>query len=181
MLFAAVVSSSAFLISTIFFAAFFCRTKWAGRLTIIMAVLGCGATQIRQNRLLLHLILTQRGQIVRNRLIFVEANLSSVSPNKTLIKDAAGELVELFVFERAQHARADLSRIGDGVERDAAPLALLPKFLSKRSQGWLRERVNSRPYRDGNNDRRRRQQMPPAPGDFGYGSVCATSNPRCNS
>lgn len=155
MLLTPVSRSSAFFISAIFFAALFYRAKLASCLAAIMAGFGCGATQIRQNCLLLHLILAQRAQIVRNRLIFVEADLSGVSANKTLIKDSAGKLIELLVFKRAQHPRADLSRIGDGVERDPAPLALLPKFFSKRSQRWLRERVNSRPHRDGNHHRRK--------------------------
>jgi len=49
------------------------------------------------------------------------------------LKTPPGSLVEVFLFEGAQHAGADLGGVGDGFEREAALLALLAKFFSERS------------------------------------------------
>jgi hypothetical protein len=113
------------------------RPNLAGA-NVAVVIAGSRCAEIRKNGLLLNLAFAQGGEIVGDGFLFVEADLAGIGAYETLIEDAAGKLVEVFVFEGAQHARADLGGIGDGVERDAALLALFAKFISKRSQGWLR-------------------------------------------
>jgi hypothetical protein len=88
----------------------------------------------------LELALAQGCEIVRYGFVFVKADLAGVGADETFIEDAAGELVEVFVFEGAQHAGADFRGGGDGLEFDAAQLALLAKFFSKGAHAWLRLR-----------------------------------------
>jgi len=64
-------------------------------------------------------------QITRYRFLFVEADTAGIRPNKTLVEDAPGELIETIFFERAQKAAADFRGLRDFLERDAALLALL--------------------------------------------------------
>ena len=58
-------------------------------------------------------------QVISNRLFFVDADVSGVSANITLVEDAARKHIELFLFERAKQARANLRSGGNFVERDA--------------------------------------------------------------
>ena len=44
--------------------------------------------------------------------------MAGIGANESFIKDAAGKLVEVFLFEGAQTARADLGGGGDLFERD---------------------------------------------------------------
>jgi hypothetical protein len=90
-------------------------------------------TKLRQNGLLLNLAFAQGGKIIGERLLFVEPDMAGVGANETAVEDAAGKLIEALFFERAQHAGADLGGVGDGIEGDAALLALLAKFVSERS------------------------------------------------
>jgi hypothetical protein len=109
---------------------------------IVMAKIGRGgrakfsgrSSEVRENGLLLNLAFPQSSKIVGHSLFFVEADLPGVGAHETFVEHAAGELVEVFVFEGAQHAAADFSGVGDGVEREPALLALFAKFFSKRSQ-----------------------------------------------
>jgi hypothetical protein len=94
--------------------------------------------EIGEDGLLLNLTLAQRGEIVGHGFFFVEPYLARVGADEPFIEDAAGKLVEVFLFQGAQHASADLGGVGDGVESDAALLALFAKFFSERSQGQLR-------------------------------------------
>jgi hypothetical protein len=103
-----------------------------------LAPIACRGVEIRKDGLLLNLTLAQCGQIVRDRLFFVQPDLAGVGPHETFVEHSAGKLVKVFVFQGAQHAVADFRDAGDGIERDAALLALLAKFLSERSHGWLR-------------------------------------------
>ena len=96
------------------------------------------SAEIGENGLLPNLTLAQGGQIVSDGFFFVESDLAGVGAHETFVEDAAGKLVEVFVFQGAQHAGADLGGVGDGVERDAALLALFAKFFSERSHEWLR-------------------------------------------
>jgi hypothetical protein len=113
--------------------------------------------ELGQNGLLLNLTLAQRGQVVRYGFFFVESDLAGVGAHETLVEDAAGELVKMFVFEGTQHAGADFCGVGDGIELDAALLALFAKFLSERTHGQLRRAgLVFRPHRHANNHRRRR-------------------------
>ena len=118
-------------------------------------------TKIRQDGLSLNLTLAQCGEVVSYGFFFVESDLAGVGTYETLVEDAAGKLIEVFVFERAQHAGADLRGVGDGVERDVALFTLLAKFFPERTQGQLqRAGLSFRSHQDGNNHRRRRRQMP---------------------
>jgi hypothetical protein len=94
-------------------------------------------TEIREDGLLLDLTLTQGGQIIGYDFFFVESDLAGVGADETFIEDAAGKLVKVFVFESAQHAGADFRRVGDGIELEAALLALLAKFFSEGSHVQL--------------------------------------------
>ena len=89
------------------------------------------APEIRQNGLLLDLTLAQGGEIVGYGFFFVEPDLAGVGADETFIENPAGELVEVFVFQGAQHASADLRGVGDGVEFQPALLALFAKFFSE--------------------------------------------------
>jgi len=97
--------------------------------------------EIRKDGLLLNLTFAQGEEVVGEGLFFVEANLASIGAHETFIEDAAGKLVEVFVLEGAQHAGADFGGVGDGIEGEAALLALFAKFFSERSQGRLRRTV----------------------------------------
>ncbi len=146
-------------VAPIFVPAFLYR-KLPGILAVVIARFGRRAAEIGQDRLLLHLALAQRCQIVGDSLFFVEADLAGIGAHEAFIEDSARELVEMLVLQRAQHAGTDLGGIGDGVELDAAFLAPLAKFFSERSQrlapaeGKLSLRIV-----DGTNDRRRWGQM----------------------
>jgi hypothetical protein len=104
---------------------------------------GMGA-KIRQNRLLLDLALAQSGEIVGYGFFFVESDLAGVGADEPFVEDAAGELVEVFVFEGAQHAGADLGGVGDGVELKSALHALFAKFLPEGAH--LQLLLSSRPH-----------------------------------
>ena len=104
--------------------------------------------EIRKNGLPLNLTLAQCGQIIGHGFFLVESDLAGVGADETLVEYAAGKLVKVFVFEGAQHAGADFGGVGDGVERNAALLALFPKFFSERSHGRLRRAgLSFRPMR----------------------------------
>jgi len=87
------------------------------------------------------LVLAQGEEIIGDGFLLVKADLAGVGADETLVEDAAGELVKAFVLDSAQHAVADFGGGGDGVERDAALLALFAKFLSERTHGGLRRAV----------------------------------------
>ena len=115
------------------------------------------STEVGEDGLLLNLTLTQSGEIIGDRFFFVEADLAGVGPDESFIEDATGKLVEVFLFERAKHANADFGGVGNGIESEAALLALLAKFFSEGSQGWLRQAGFACVW---NNDRRRRVRTP---------------------
>jgi hypothetical protein len=86
----------------------------------------------------LELVLAHCGEIVGYSFFLVESDLTGVGAHEAFVEDAAGKLVEVFLFEGAQHADADFCGVGDGIEPDTLPLALLTKFFSERTQGRLR-------------------------------------------
>jgi hypothetical protein len=99
----------------------------------------CGLrSNIRLDGRLRELALPLSGEIVGHGFLFVEPDLPGVGADETLIEDATGKLVEVFVFEGAQHAGADLRGVGDGIQLDAALLALFAKFFSEGAHVWLR-------------------------------------------
>ena len=118
-------------------------------------------TEIRQNLLRLHLTLAQSGEVVGDGLFLVQADLTGIGTDEAFVKHAAGKLVKVFLFQCAEHARADLRGVRDGVERESALFALLAKFFPEGSQGRLRRaQLHFRPHPDGNNHRRIRTLMP---------------------
>lgn len=84
---------------------------------------------------MLDLTLAQGSKIVGDGFFFVKADLAGVGAHESFIEDAAGKLIEVFFFQCAEHARADLGGVGDGVELEAALLALFAKFFSEGCQG----------------------------------------------
>jgi hypothetical protein len=98
--------------------------------------------------LLLNLTLAQGSEIVGQGFFFVQSDLAGIGAHEAFVEDAAGKLIEVFVFECAQHAGADFSGVGDGIEREVTLLALFAKFFSERSQGQLRRTgLSFRPHR----------------------------------
>jgi hypothetical protein len=95
--------------------------------------------EIGQDGVRLNLTLTQGGEVIGYGFLFVESDLAGVGAHETFVEDAAGKLVEVLVLEGAEHAGADFGRVGDSLERDATLFALLAKFFSERSHGWLRQ------------------------------------------
>jgi hypothetical protein len=93
------------------------------------------SAEIWQDFLGLNLAFAQGGEIVRYGFFLVKTDLAGVGAHETFIEDSPGKLVEVFVFESTQHARADFCGVRDGIEREATLLALLAKFFPKRSQG----------------------------------------------
>lgn len=79
----------------------------------------------------IHLGLAEAGEIVGDGVSVVEAEVLGVGANESLVKDAAGELVEVLFFDGLQHARADFGDVGNVIERDAFGLARLAKFVSE--------------------------------------------------
>jgi hypothetical protein len=94
--------------------------------------------EIGQDGVRLNLTLTQGGEVIGYGFLFVESDLAGVGAHETFVEDAAGKLVEVLVLESAEHAGADFRGVGDSLERDATLFALLAKFFSERSHGWLR-------------------------------------------
>jgi hypothetical protein len=55
-------------------------------------------------------------QIVGKRLLFIDAYVPGIRANITFVEDAAGEPIELFLFQRSEQARPNLCGTGDLVE-----------------------------------------------------------------
>ena len=81
----------------------------------------------------LDLRLAQGGEIFGYGLFVVESEMPGIGANESFIKDAAGKLIEVFVFDSFEHARADLGDVGNVIEREATPLALFAKLFSEGS------------------------------------------------
>ena len=77
------------------------------------------------------LCLAQAGQVVVDRFFGIEAEVLGVGADESAVEDAAGELVEMLLFDGLQHARADLRNTGNIVERELFFLARLAKFVSE--------------------------------------------------
>ena len=75
--------------------------------------------------------LAQAGKVIGYGLLRIEAKVSRVSANESLIKDAAGKIVEVFLFDGAEHPRADLDNVGNVIEREFFLLARLAKLISE--------------------------------------------------
>jgi hypothetical protein len=81
--------------------------------------------------------LSQAGEIISNGLFVVESEMLSICANESLVEDAAGELVEMFLFDSLEHARADLGDIGDVIEREFFLLARFAEFVAEFSHDGL--------------------------------------------
>ena len=76
--------------------------------------------------------LVGRVQVIGNCLFFVDAEVPGVGANITLVEDAAGKHVEVFLFEGAKQARPNLGSGRNLVERDTTRLALPPEAFAER-------------------------------------------------
>ena len=79
-------------------------------------------------------------EIVGDGRLLVDPEIASVGADKTLIEDAAGKLLEVFVFESLQHAGANLRSERDVLECDAL---FFPFLFEPRAKG--RHSVLGRP------------------------------------
>ena len=77
------------------------------------------------------LCLAEAGKIVGDGLFVVETEMLGVGANESLVEDAAGQLVEVFLFDGLQHASADLGDVGNVIEREFFFLARLAEFISE--------------------------------------------------
>jgi hypothetical protein len=55
-------------------------------------------------------------QIISDRLLLVDSDILGVSADIPLVEDAAGEQIELFIFQGAKQASPDPCDCGDFVE-----------------------------------------------------------------
>jgi hypothetical protein len=65
-----------------------------------------------------------RLQVVGDRLLLVNSDVSRVSSDVALVEDAARELIKLFVFQGSEQASSNLGGGGDVIERDMSQLPL---------------------------------------------------------
>lgn len=73
----------------------------------------------------------QTGQIIVDSILVVQAKMLGVGANKSLVENAAGKLIEVFFFDGAQHAHADLGDVGNVIEREFSLLARFAEFVSE--------------------------------------------------
>ena len=78
--------------------------------------------------LLLHLA-KAGSEIVADRLLGVQPEMLRVSTNEAFIEDSAGKIVEVLLFNSAEHTGADLGDVGNVVKRELSHLARLTKFV----------------------------------------------------
>ncbi len=78
-----------------------------------------------------YLRLPQAREVVVDGILGIEAEVLGVCADKSFIEDSAGKQVEVFLFDRLQHARADLGYIGNVVEREFSLLARFTEFFAK--------------------------------------------------
>jgi len=77
--------------------------------------------------------LVQCGYVSGDRFFFVQAQILGVGADEAFVEDAAGELVEVLLFDGSEHARADLGGVGNILELDALALALFAEFVAELS------------------------------------------------
>ncbi len=78
-----------------------------------------------------------RLQVFGNGLIFVEANETRIGANEAFVENASGQLAEVILFQRLQHAGADFGGDGNLLQCDLAFLALLFQSFAKGRQSSL--------------------------------------------
>lgn len=79
----------------------------------------------------IHLSLAEAGQVIVDGFFVIEAEVLGVGANESFIKDTAGKLIEVFLFDGFEHAGADLGDVGNLIEREISLLARLTKFVSE--------------------------------------------------
>ena len=95
------------------------RRVWAAAFGRVPSIMG------------IDLRLAQAREVVVDGIFGIEAEVLGVRADKSFIKDSAGKQVEVFLFDRLQHARADLGYVGNVVERELFLLARLAEFFAK--------------------------------------------------
>ena len=81
--------------------------------------------------------LAQAGEIVGDGIFGVESEVLGVGANESLVEDAARKLIEVFLFDGLEHARADLGDVGNVIERELFLLASVAEFVAEFSQRIL--------------------------------------------
>ena len=77
------------------------------------------------------LSLTEASQVVVDRVFGIEAEVLGVSADESAIENTSRELIELLLFNRLQHSRADLGDVGNVVEREFLSLPRPAEFISE--------------------------------------------------
>ena len=75
--------------------------------------------------------LPKAGEIVGDGFFGVESQMLGVGADESFVEDAAGELIEVFLFDGAKHARADFGDVGNVVEREFFLLARLAEPVAE--------------------------------------------------
>jgi hypothetical protein len=83
----------------------------------------------------INLRLTQAGKVVGDCVFGIETKMLGVGADESFVEDSAGKLVEVFFFDGLQHASADLSDVGNVVERKFFAFASFAEFVSELTHG----------------------------------------------
>ncbi len=75
--------------------------------------------------------LAQAREVIVDCLLGVEAEVLGVRADESAIEHAARQLLEVFLFDGLQHARADLGDVGNVVERELFLLARFAEFVAE--------------------------------------------------
>ena len=81
--------------------------------------------------------LAQASEIVGDGIFGVESEVLGVGANESLVEDAARKLIEVFLFDGLEHARADLGDVGNVIERELFLLASVAEFVAEFSHSVL--------------------------------------------
>lgn len=79
--------------------------------------------------------LPQRSKILVDGFFVVQAEMFGISANESLIKNAAGKLIEMLVLDGLEHARADFGDVGNVIQGEFTALSLFTEFIAERSHG----------------------------------------------
>ena len=71
------------------------------------------------------------GEVRGDCVVLVQAEKLGVGANESFVEDAAGEPVEVFLFDGLEHARADFGDLGSVIERDGLLLARFAEFVAE--------------------------------------------------
>jgi len=75
--------------------------------------------------------LAEASEVVGDGFFGVEAEMLGIGADESFVENAAGQLVEVFLFDGAKHARADFGDVGNVIEREFFLLARLAEFVSE--------------------------------------------------